>query len=342
MRRQAQPAAVASVSLPLRRSGTRLPCSRVLIVAMSRIRAAHHARLARTVSSVGSTVEGSVMTSGGVSRRRLLAFTALLAPSIARCGQAAAASAPRVTIGDAQNYTAYIPVALKKGQFAPYTCEFDAAWIILKTFGVDTTLAEQVALVGIDTRVDPHLEDTSDGAVVQGGDITRAYSGDYTQSYLARTTGQAMRKVFVHFGLTTTLLAARDEVEAALDAGAPIWMKTTVDFGDWRPITWVTPEGKALPGVLGNDHAVVAIGYNDEVVVIRDALGPTNTNWDRTYEYEVPWDTFLAVSAAQGFDALAVSPQAPAPRQIVPQGSAPSQSGTAAVGLEPVTVTGST
>jgi hypothetical protein len=282
------------------------------------------------------------MTCGRVSRRRLLALTALLAPSIARFGLAAAASAPQVTIGNAQNYTAYLPVALKQGQFAPYTCEFDAAWIILKTFGVDTTLAEQVALVGIDTRVDPHLEDTSDGAVVQGGDITRAYSGDYTQSYLARTTGQAMRKVFVHFGLSITPVATRDEVAAALDAGAPIWMKTTVDFGDWQPITWITPEGKELPGVLGNDHAVVAMGYNDEVVVIRDALGPTTTNWERTYQYEVPWATFLAVSAAQGFDALAVSPSAPAPRQIVPKGSAPSQSGDTAIGLEPVTVTGGT
>jgi hypothetical protein len=44
------------------------------------------------------------------------------------------------------------------------------------------------------------------------------------------------------------------------------------------------------------------------VVVIRDALGPTSTNWNRAYEYEVPWDAFLAAWEAQGFDGLAVSP----------------------------------
>jgi hypothetical protein len=52
------------------------------------------------------------------------------------------------------------------------------------------------------------------------------------------------------------------------------------------------------------------MGYNDEVVVIRDVLGPTSTNWQRPYEYEVPWDTFLAVWEAQGFDGVAVAPSA--------------------------------
>ena len=37
-----------------------------------------------------------------------------------------------------------------------------------------------------------------------GGDITRAYSGDYTSSFLARTTGDGFRRVFTHFGLRST------------------------------------------------------------------------------------------------------------------------------------------
>lgn len=50
------------------------------------------------------------------------------------------------------------------------------------------------------------------------------------------------------------------------------------------------------------------MGCNGDVVVIRDGLGPASTTWNRLYEYEVPWDTFLAVWEAQGFDGLAVSP----------------------------------
>ena len=94
-------------------------------------------------------------------------------------------------------------------------------------------------------------------------------------------------------------------------------MKSTVDFLPWQPVTWITPDGQTLPGVLGNDHAVVAMGYNDEVVVIRDLLGPTDTNWNRSYEYQVPWETFLAVWEAQGFDALAVAPNGVASRRPI-------------------------
>jgi hypothetical protein len=63
-----------------------------------------------------------------------------------------------------------------------------------------------------------------------------------------------------------------------------------------------------VPTVLGNDHAVVVMGYNDDGVVIRDVLGPTNTNWERAYEYDVPWETFLAVFEAQGSDGVGVLP----------------------------------
>ena len=251
-----------------------------------------------------------------LSRRRVLALATLVSATAGRstlweADRAAAAPARQVPANAEGLYTAYVPVALKEGQFAQYTCEFDAAWMILNTFGLDVTLDEQVAIIGLDTRIEPHVEEeVVDGTVIHGGDITRAYSGDYTQSYLARTTGQAMRKVFEYFAFEVTPVATREKIEAALDVGAPVWMKTTVDFLDWQPITWVTPEEKELPGVLGNDHAVVVMGYNDQVVVIRDALGPTSTNWNRAYEYEVPWDTFLAVWEAQGFDGLAVSPSA--------------------------------
>ena len=40
--------------------------------------------------------------------------------------------------------------------------------------------------------------------------------------------------------------------------------------------------------------------------VIRDVLGPTSTNWERPYEYEVPWDQFLACWWAQGNDGQAI------------------------------------
>ena len=89
-------------------------------------------------------------------------------------------------------------------------------------------------------------------------------------------------------------------------------MKATVDFLPWASTTWITPDGKALPTVLGNDHAVVIMGYNDYGVVIRDVLGPTDTNWERPYEYDVPWDLFLSVFQAQGSDGVAVRPAGPA------------------------------
>ena len=207
-------------------------------------------------------------------------------------------------------YTAYIPAALKEGQFAQYTCEFDAGWAIYKTFGLDATLEDQVAIIGVDQRIEPFYEETAAGFVVYGGDITTAFSGDYTQNLLARTTGAAMQKIFETYNLSVEPVDDRAGIEAALDRGALVWIKATVDFLPWQPVTWITPEGKELPGVLGNDHAVVVMGYNDEVAVIRDVLGPTSSNWNRLFEYEVHWDTFLPVWEAQGFDGLSVAPSA--------------------------------
>lgn len=209
---------------------------------------------------------------------------------------------------DRHEYDAYIPAALKEGQFDQYTCEFDAAWAICKTFGLDITLEDQVAIIGIDQRIEPYSQEPPYGFVVYGGDITEAFSGDYTQNFLARTTGAAMQKIFARYELDVAPVADRVEIEAALDRGALVWVKATVDFLPWQSVTWITPEGRELPGVLGNDHAVVVMGYSDEVVVIRDVLGPTSSNWNRLFEYEIPWHTFLPVWEAQGFDGLAVAP----------------------------------
>ena len=68
------------------------------------------------------------------------------------------------------------------------------------------------------------------------------------------------------------------------------------------------PDGRTYKTVLGNDHAVVVMGFNKDVVVIRDVLGPTSTNWQRPYEYEVSWSKFLAGWGAQSYDGLAVGP----------------------------------
>ena len=203
-------------------------------------------------------------------------------------------------------YDAYVPTASKEGQFFYYTCEFDAAWVVLKTFGHDVPLAEQLEIVGHDTSVKPVYEETATGFVIYGGDITAAYNGDYTNDFLARTTGQAMQPLFEAFDLEVRPIADRSDIERTLDGGGLVWIKATVDFLPWAPTTWITPDGTRLPTVLGNDHSVVVMGYDDEVVVIRDPLGPTDTNWGRQYEYEVPWDTFLPVWAAQGNDGLAV------------------------------------
>lgn len=213
-----------------------------------------------------------------------------------------------VAVEDGRGYDAYVPTVTKAGQFFDYSCEFDAAWVILDTFGYDVPFAEQLEIVGHDQDVEPYYEQTASGFVIHGGDITSAFSGDFTSNLLARTTGRAMRPLFEEFGLGVDAVDSREGIEAALDDGSLIWMKATVDFLPWEPVIWLTPEGDEIETVLGNDHAVVVVGYDDEVVVIRDVLGPTTTNWERPDQYEVPWDTFLAVWGAQGNDGLAVSP----------------------------------
>lgn len=244
-----------------------------------------------------------------LNRRALILGTAALAlPAIPHVSAAEIIEIQPPPISDPGTYTAYIPTACKASQFHWYTCEFDAAWAIFKTFGLDVSLDEQLAIIGVDDRVEPYYEETTEGTVIWGGNIGKSWSGDYTGNFLARTTGTAFRKIFKAYGMQTGRVKSRRGIRKYLDEGRLIWIKTTVDFTPWLQVSWITPEGDRFPVVLGNDHAAVIMGYNRDVVVIRDVLGPTDTNWGRPYEYEVPWETFYACWEANGKDGLAVGP----------------------------------
>ena len=222
------------------------------------------------------------------------------------------ATRPEPVTIDGRAYSAYVETVGKEGQFAYYTCEFDAAWMILQTFGIDASFEEQLEITGLDQDPEPYLEETSEGILVYGGEVENAFCGDYTSNYLAKLRSPAMKKVFDAYGLPVTPVRDRQGFEAALLRGEPVWLKPTVDFTPFEVAIWETPNGERYPTVVENDHAVTAIGFNDEGVVIKDPLGPTNTNWDRPYEYEVPWDIFLECWAAHEDDALAVGPKRPA------------------------------
>lgn len=209
-------------------------------------------------------------------------------------------------VREPSSYLAYIPTASKSGPFLAYTCEFDAAWAVLYTYGFEGSLDEQLSAISFDNRIEPYYEWHGERVLIFGGDITTSYSGDYSWNFLCRTTAAGMRPVFEHFGLRARGITSRLRFERAIDHGNLVWIKATVDFRDWVAATWVTPEGVELPVVLGNDHAMVVMGYDVDVVVIRDILGPTDTNWQRPYEYEVPWDRFLACFNANGAEALEV------------------------------------
>jgi uncharacterized protein YvpB len=244
------------------------------------------------------------------TRRLLLAELAAAAAmtSLAGIRPASAAAQGGVVSPGGRAYTAYVPTATKAGQFYQYSCEFDASWVVLATFGKDVPFEEQLAIVGHDTSMEPYFEETAEGFIIYGGDITSSFCGDYTSNMLARSTGTAFLPLFEHYGLEAEAVKTREEIEATLDRGGLVWTKATVDFLPWADTTWLTPDGKEVPTVLGNDHAVVVMGYNDDGVVIRDVLGPTNTNWERAYEYDVPWQTFLDVFEAQGSDGVGVFP----------------------------------
>jgi hypothetical protein len=199
-----------------------------------------------------------------------------------------------------------VPAATKLHQYYHYTCEFDAAWVVLKSNGIDATLDDQIAIVGLDTSIEPYYQETENGIFIYGGDILHAYSGDYKKNFLARSTGMVIRQVFEHYGLNVTTVNTREDMQAALRRGELVWIKTTADFKPGKPATWVMPDGGTYETVLGNDHAAVVMGYSDRGALIRDVLGPTNTNENRKYEYEVAWPKFMAAWGQQQYDGLAV------------------------------------
>jgi hypothetical protein len=205
-------------------------------------------------------------------------------------------------------WTAMVQVPIKRGQWFHYTCEFDSAWCCMAAYGIDATLDAQVDAVGIDNRVVPYWEETAEGIMVYGGDIGEHFSGELDANLMSRATANAMRKAFDAHDLATEPVLDRAGIEASLDAGYPVFFKSTVDFLDWRPALWHTPEGQIYNVVFSNDHALTVMAYNETEVVIRDPLGPTSTNTTRPYQYRVPWDRFLEVFASQGNDGLAVMP----------------------------------
>jgi len=218
-----------------------------------------------------------------------------------------AADVARVT-AEGVTWSAYIQQPIKEGQDFHFTCEFDSAWIILRSYGHDMNLEEQLAIVGQDLSIEPYYEETDRGTIVWGGDIEEMYSGHYDENVLARATGNAVRKVFEAVDLTVEVTPERELIEAALLRGEPVFFKSTVDFLDWNAATWIAPDGDEFPVVLTNDHALVVMGFNDADVIIRDPLGPTTTNRTRPWQYRVSWERFLQVIAAQGNDALAIGP----------------------------------
>ena len=78
----------------------------------------------------------------------------------AQPNQAAASSAkptatpkPKQVVVNGRTYNAYIPAASKKGQWYHYTCEFDAAWVVFKTYGFDVGLEKMLELITVDKSI---------------------------------------------------------------------------------------------------------------------------------------------------------------------------------------------
>ena len=80
-------------------------------------------------------------------RRQFVGVLALSALGQFRLPIARAAAQAGVVTPDGRTYTAYVPAATKAGQFYQYSCEFDAAWVVLATFGHDVPFEEQLAIV---------------------------------------------------------------------------------------------------------------------------------------------------------------------------------------------------
>src|SRR5688500_6700393 len=56
-------------------------------------------------------------------------------------------------------YDAYLPAATKSKQAYQYSCEFDAAWVILKTHGFDVSIERQAEIVGISRGREPYYKE---------------------------------------------------------------------------------------------------------------------------------------------------------------------------------------
>ncbi len=303
----------ASLFIPRVRSGVRAivrpePPARITPLAVSLPAPVPSARPRPTL--VPTAVPAAELPSPIRSPAPLSAPTATLSPPTATPEPTSTPTIAPVEV-NGRIYDAYIPAATKPHQFYQYSCEFDAAWVILKTYGIEANGDAIINTIDHDRSIEPYIKETDTGILIYGGDILRAYSGDYTHNFLARSTGTAMQKVFERYGVDPQIVNDRAALEAALRAGRLVWIKTTVDFKPWRPATWVMPDGRTHKTVLGNDHAVVVMGFNAHGVVIRDVLGPTSTNRQRPYEYEVDWPTFMAAWGAQSFDGLAVAPPTP-------------------------------
>ena len=221
---------------------------------------------------------------------------------------------------DGAVWTAMVQVPIKRGQDLRYTCEFDTAWSIMMAYGLDVPLEEQLAAVGIDDRLEPYWQETTQGVLIYGGDIGENFSGDLDSNLVAKAKGSAMAKAFVAKGLTAAPVHDRAAIEQAINLGHPVFFKSTVDFLPWTPALWNTPEGKQYRVVFTNDHALTVMAYNDTEVVIRDPLGPTSTNTSRPFQYRVSWQRFLQVFAAQENDGLAIGPSGSAAPSAPPVG----------------------
>ena len=69
---------------------------------------------------------------------RMLAVVWLVVAALAPWGTGVAAQGQGgVITPDGRYYDAYVPAATKPGQFYQYSCEFDASWVVLATFGYD-------------------------------------------------------------------------------------------------------------------------------------------------------------------------------------------------------------
>ena len=142
-------------------------------------------------------------------------------------------------------YDAYVPAATKLHQYYHYTCEFDAAWVVLKTNGIDVTLAKTSWPSPVqDKSIEPRYEETANGIFIYGGEILQLYSGDYTTNFLARSHGRGHKPaVFEHYGLNVTPGAYAGGHGGRAQARRAGWIKTTADFKPGKPATWVMPDG---------------------------------------------------------------------------------------------------